>query len=191
MDTITNPEIKEYALSLNMVDWKANYVLSKASIGQIMVCFSNILKVIPKNVYEIKLYEKLKPAIEKLLSEFNKMLMYKEVKDRDVKFYNLIVNMPNNVSINDVEAGSIVLKSAKIGALIKAMKQRINFIKDREFPQRYLEDQELLQEFHNLRMVINNYLNAVNDFESEFISAIDGAHKAQQMSINETNFNRI
>ena len=150
--------IPENSLSLTMVDWKSYYVLSKASIGQIMVCFSKILNVMPKNVYEIKLYEKLKPATEKLLNEFNKLLIYNDAKDKDIRYYNLIVNLPKNISINDAENGLVILKSAKIGLLIKAIKQRISFIIEREIPERYLTDQELLQGFNNLRSNMVNYV---------------------------------
>jgi hypothetical protein len=42
-----------YLLNLNYVDWKQNYKLSEASIGQIMVSFRNILnpKIIMKKSY--------------------------------------------------------------------------------------------------------------------------------------------
>lgn len=171
-------------LSLGSVDWKPNYVLSRASIGQIMVCFSKILYVVPKNIYEDKLYEKLKPLTEHLLNDFKNLLTYTGDKDRDVKFYNLLINMPINVSVNDREDGLIKLKYAKIGSLIKAAKQRIKFIIERDAPERYLGDQELLQEFNNLKSRIKNFLDTMNDYEAEFINAIDSAHKAQQVYFN-------
>ena len=39
-------------LCLDNVDWKPYYVLSRASLGQIMVSFDKIRHVVPKNNYE-------------------------------------------------------------------------------------------------------------------------------------------
>ena len=180
----TEPQQSNNELDLLMVDWKPYYILSKASIGQIMMCFTKILNVVPKNTYELKLYEYLKPSTTTLISEFKKLLIYDNDIERDILFYNLIINLPKTVSVNDEEDGLIKLRSAKIGYLIKAIKQRIKFIQERDIPQRYVNNLEQLEKFNSLRSNINNFNSMVCIYESEFIVAIDQAHRSQQEEFN-------
>lgn len=169
-----------YDLNLDQVNWKPNYNLSKASIAQIIVSFKNILKVNPKNHYETALYSKLKPEVEKLLSTYNEILKCKNVKEQSVKYYNLIVPLPNNVAIYPEEHGSVMMKNARIGSLIKAAKQRIEFIENRETPAIYITDPELIQEFNNMKLRMKELSQVLTCFEKSFVLAIDSAHKAQQ-----------
>lgn len=167
-------------LSLDEVDWKPFYILSKCSIAQIMCSFRNILKVVPKNVYEGTLYARLKPAVEGLIECYNDILHYNNSIERDVKFYNLIVKLPFNVSINDQEDGHIRMKNAKIGKLVKACRQRIEFIQHRVIPQMYVNNFHYLHEFNKMKEELKGLLSTLRDFEVEFLEAIDEAHKAQQ-----------
>lgn len=167
-------------LTMDMIDWKPNYVLSKSSLGQIMRSLQNIMNVIPKNVYETTLYSKLKPAVEILINCYTDILKYNNEFEKNVKYYNLIVGLPTNVQINAQEDGYIRMSNAKIGKLISASKQRINFIETRETPQMYVENQNYLQEFNKMKEQLNTLSQKLCDFEDEFIEAIDQAHKAQQ-----------
>lgn len=171
---------QSYNLTLDLVEWKPYYSLSKSSVGQIMYSFQRILNVIPKNIYEETLYEILKPLIENLVNEYCKILLCSSIVENNVKYYNLIGKMPTNVSICESEHGMIKLKKPKIGKMISALKQRISFILKREIPTLYLQNDEYLKEFNNMRIEIKNFEEIVNNFEQEFIEAIDAAHKAQQ-----------
>lgn len=173
--------ISELILDLDQVNWNSNYILSKASLGQIMVSFRNILKVNPKNLYETTLYGNLKPAIKSLLDVYCNILNCKNLKEYNVKYYNLIGNMPSSVSELHDEHGCIRMKNAKISALIKASKQRTDFIIQRETPLMYLDDSEYLIEFTNMKMQLANiFVKQLLEFETDFIFAIDEAHKAQK-----------
>ncbi|QKF94260.1 hypothetical protein QKU48_gp0802 [Fadolivirus algeromassiliense] len=167
-------------LTLDMVNWKPFYSLSRASLGQIMVSFKNILKVAPKNTYETALYSRLKPAVEGLLECYNDILKFNSPVERDVKYYNLIVNLPHGVSENEQHHGSIQMRNAKIGKLIEAAKQRIQFIETRETPVMYTTNQNYLQEFNKMKNQLNDLKDTLDDFEEEFVEAVDQAHKAQQ-----------
>lgn len=163
-------------LHLSQVIWRPNFVLSTASIGQIIISFNNVLKVNPKNQYEITLYQHLKPEIKKLVDEYNNILKCTNLKEQQVKYYNLIVPLPFGVNVYD-EHSEIMLRNAKIGALIKAAKQRIQFIQDRETPVIYVNDPETLQEFINMKLQIKEFSNSLNQFEKTFVFAINEAHK--------------
>ena len=171
-----------FNLSILQVPWSYNHVLSSASIGQIMCCFNNILTLKAKKVYEEKLYEYLKPNIQILLNEFNGILYCDDQAEMDVKYYNLIFHLPKNVSIFPEEHGKIKLGKPKIGALIKAMKQRIEFILERETPKMYLSNQEMLNGFLKMKTELRDFLSIVRKFEQDFIWTVNEAHKAQQQA---------
>lgn len=173
-------ETQSYDLSLDQVNWNPSYILSKASIPQIIISFKNILKVNPKNEYETTLYQRLKPAVEILINAYDEILRCKNLKENQVKYYNLIINMPSSVTIFHKEHGRIRMSNAKIGALIEACKQRIKFILERDIPSLYLTDHEILQEFNKMKSQMENFEYNLLDFEAEFILAIDEAHKTQQ-----------
>jgi hypothetical protein len=172
--------INNYNLELDEVDWKPNYVLSKSSIGHIIFTFKKILNVKPKNIYETTLYDLLKPLLKQLLLEYNRVLLCSNIVERDVKYFNLIGNMPSYISINNEEHGNIKLKKPKIGMMINALKQRIIYILNREIPFLYQQNENYLIEFKKMRFQLNNFEDFVNSFENEFIDAIDQAHKVQQ-----------
>lgn len=184
---IANPT--EWNLSVFEVYWARYFNLSEASIGQIIYCFYNIISIVPKKVYDEVLYEYLKPAIWTLLKEYSKILNCNSQTEKDVKYFNLIRTMPNGTSVYPEEHGKIKLGKPKIGALIKAMKQRITFILERETPQIYLNNQEMLSEFLNMKIQLQEFYTTVRNFEQEFVLAIDEAHKAQQRYYNQLKYN--
>lgn len=171
-------------LTLDRVRWNRNYTLSRASIGQIMKSFNNILSVHPKNIYEETLYKHLKPEVQKLVDSYNQLLLCKDAYNFNVRYYNLIVNMPKDVSIYNQEHGQIRLGNPKIGALIKASKQRIDFITDREVPSICKQDQNIHIEFVKLQQDMIKFKETLINFEKQFVQAIDKAHKSQQVYYN-------
>lgn len=173
---IENEQINK-ELSLDLVNWKPNYILAMASIGQIMVSFSKIKNLVPKNTYEIILYEKLNKIVHTLLIKYNNLLKYNSNVEREVKYYNLIVDLPKNTFIDDND--NIYLKNAKIGKLVNASKQRINFILNRDIPMRYKKDILYEDAFIKMRDELKEFLNTMNDFEKDFVNSIDEAKKAQ------------
>ena len=170
-----------YQLSLDSVKWNRNYSLSRASIGQIMRSFNNILSVNPKNIYEETLYKHLKPEVQKLMDDYNQLLLCDNAYNFNVRYYNLIVNMPKDVSIYNQEHGNIRLGNPKIGALIKASKQRIDFIINREIPYICKQDQNIHIEFIKLQQDMIKFKETLINFEKQFVLAIDKAHKSQQV----------
>ena len=168
-----------YDLTLCDVEWHPYYVLFRASLGQIMFSLSRVLELLPKNIYEKTLYSNLKSIIIKLIKEYDIMLKCSNKIEREVKFYNLIGKMPYLVKINE-EEHNIKLHKPKIGKIIAALKQRVNFILTRNIPQFYKNNEIYLNEFQKMQEQIKKFKEKVYDFELNFIEAIDHAHKANQ-----------
>ncbi len=162
-------------LCLGMVDFKPNYYLSKASIGQIMVCFQNVLSVKSKSNYETRLYSAILPEINKLVQQYNGMLTFKNYPEMIVRYYNLLNKLPPNVTVYKEEHGTIQMKNPKIGALIKAAKQRLQFIITREMPDIYRINSELSKEFNNLKSDCQNLYDNMVQFEELFVKAVRSA----------------
>ena len=168
MDNTIAEQNQDLQMHLGMVDFKLHYVLSKASIGQIMVCFQNVLKIKPKNQYEEKLYAIIIPEITKLVDQYNEMLFVESYSEMIVRYYNLLINLPIGTSINDEEHGKIKMKNPKIGFLIQAAKQRLRFLLDREIPEIYKINNSLLDEFNILRDDVTVFYNNMVRFEKIF-----------------------
>jgi hypothetical protein len=169
-------------ITLDMVNWRPSYRLSKASIGQIMKSFEKIQKVKPKNTYEDILYGKLKSSVTILLSSYNELLVSTNDVEYNIRFHNLIVDLPYNVTINENEHNNIYLGTARIGALIEAAKQRLEFIINRPVPTICQATPQLEQEFVKLKTLITDFRDVLMDFEEAFIEAIDYAHKHKTIS---------
>ncbi len=177
-------------LSLDNVDWKGHYVLAKASIGQIIRTLQNVKlhaekkksSVKPSGIkpYEMTLNEGLCDIISDLLDTYEKMLCFQSDIERDIAFFNIIVNLPKDIVINAEKHGQIYLNRANIGNLIQAMRQRVDFILNRDIPDRYTDDPEQLTVFNSLKEKLLNFKNDIDTFEQDFIDIIDKAHKSQQ-----------
>lgn len=177
---LTQDGLNQQPITLDMVKWDSRFKLSRASIGQIMKSFMNILNTKEKNVYEETLYKIIKPEIKLMLDHYNKLLEYHNIFDFNVKYYNLIVNMPGNVSVQEEDHGKVFLGNPKIGKLIQAAKQRTEFIINREVPMVCKSDPGIHIEFVKLQQNMVEFRETIINFEKKFIQAIDKAHKKQQ-----------
>ena len=172
-------------LSLDNVDWKGHYVLARASIGQIIRTLQNVKIHAEKKKSSVKPYEMtlnvgLCDIISDLLDNYEKMLCFESDIERDIAFFNIIVNLPKDIVINAEKHGQIYLNRANIGNLIQAMRQRVDFILNRDIPDRYTDDPEQLTVFNSLKEKLLNFKNDIDTFEQDFIDIIDKAHKSQQ-----------
>lgn len=180
-----NCESHDYNLNLGLVDWHPYYFLSKGSLGQIMVSFSKINSTNPKNIYERTLYQKLNIIIKGLVDRYDEMLQCNSEEEKNVKFHNLIVNLPKGVSIYDDIHGYIKLGYAKIGQLIYAAYQRIDYILDRDIPTIYENNDLLLKEFNKMKDELAIFRTELESFETSFMEYINEARQMQ----NRANYN--
>jgi len=166
------PNRKVQPLFLGMVEYKPHYVLAKASIGQIMISFQNILNVKPKNEYEENLYSIIIPEIKKLIEQYEQILQVKTYSEMVVVYYNLLVKLPEKTIVYNEEHGRTKMKNPKIGSLIKASKQRLHFIITRETPNIYKDNSELSTEFEKLRRQCRLLYDNIVKFEKIFAGSV-------------------
>lgn len=170
--------VQSYIIDKSIVDWKPYYTLDKASLGQIMKTFEKI-NIIPKNNYEIVLSDELNILIQQLINNFDKLLVFNNLIEYTVYYYNLLGPLPNGTSIDENNHKYIKLKTANIGNLVKALYQRVNYILQRDIPLMYKYREEYLTVFNNMKSNLSKFLDSVKEFEVGFVDAIDNAHKSK------------
>lgn len=173
----------DFNLSLDMVQYNYHYKLSKASIGQIMVSFSNIKNLKPTNIYQQILYQHFYNIIPQFVECYTKLFDCDNIIEKNIKFYHLIVNLPYKTEINIINSNdknnhsNIILGKPKIGELIKASKQRIDYIIDKPIPEIYKYHNEYVLEYDKFIDQIKNFKDDLLNFEQEFVDAIDDAYQ--------------
>lgn len=161
------------------IDWKPYYNLSKASLGQIVQTLSKI-KFSRRNVYEKALAEELEIIIPNFISSFDAMLDCVTKEEIDVYKVNLLGNLPKSVMINPEDHAGILLHRAPIGQIISALKQRVEFILERDTPVMYDENKTYLEAFEEMKNKLKNFNEEILQFESKFCEAIKKAHDEQR-----------
>lgn len=177
VEQFINP--KQPNCNRNNVNWKPNYVLSQSSLGQIMETIARI-RMNPKNIYEETLYNKLGPIRIVFVSQFDQMLITNSYVESQVILHNLLGNLPKGTKIFPQNHDKITLGRAKIGNLLQALYQRVDFILTRDPPTFYEKNTSYLVAFNEMRKKLTVFRQDIKKFEEGFVDAIDGAHKAQQ-----------
>jgi len=178
-------ELKEKSdLSRESISLKRNYILCKSSLAQIVETINQI-KIIPKNDYELVLKENFERIIPEFIKSFDKLLKTDNENDYIVRKYNLICNLPPGVSIYPKEQYQ-KLRTANIGNLLYALYQRIDYIIERDIPDRYKDNdnEKLADSFIKLQNDLKLFRNDIRDFEDKFLAAIDNAHKSKKKSLS-------
>ena len=183
VNTVSNVSIK-FDLSLDMVAFEYNCPVSQASIGQIIKSLNNVVNLHAKNIYEITLYSKFNSIIPQFIDEYNKLLKCSNQLEYIVKYYILIVKLPYGVEIPINNHNNIRLGKPRVGELIKAARQRIDFIIEREMPIVYQTFEPYRHEYLKMIEQLKDFLVKLDEFEKDFVNAIDLAHKAQQKLYN-------
>lgn len=157
----------EEILNINSVMWEPYFVLSKASAGQIIYT----LIYIRDNIQDIQVSE----LLTKFIAKYENLLNSDNEIYRNVLYFNLLVNLPRSINVDDHLYGSIKLSKAKIGVLIKCLKQRVQFIINREIPiPKYIEFdiEDYSKEFLHLQDSMKNYYSDILEFEKEFVTLV-------------------
>lgn len=166
--------------NISNVFWEPYYILSKASIGQIIY---TMLYIQDPTSY---LYKKTNPIILQKIREITDFYQEKLVKvsmiDKNVAFYNLIVDLPRSINVDNEIHGKIKLSHARIGQLIYALKTRITFILNRPVPQINFkdtdtdgsnEDYNLYKiSFNNMQKDMKELMDIVLEFEDYYVNFV-------------------
>lgn len=156
------------SLSLEKVSIHYTYLLEKASIGQIMKRLSNLAIKDPKNPYQRALNEYFETAVPKLISAYNTLLKCSTYEEYVVKDYNLLGNLPKNMSLDTSIKKSPNLYQASVGDMLTALKQRIEFIAKRDIPMFYEKNNVYVEPFKRMQKQVLDLLPAITEFEDGF-----------------------
>ena len=177
VSNIQNPTINQ----LN-IDFKPYYILSRASFGQIMESFNRISINKPtKSIYQHVIIQWFGKEIPLLIENFESILSHKCSIDYTIKWYSLAVNLPFKLHIMKYKHGKIYLKNAKIGVLVEALKQRLNYILIRETPYRYINDPHQIDHYIDMKKDLQKFKKTIDLFEKNFVEIIDKAFKEQKL----------
>jgi len=150
--------------------------LCESSFGEIMQAFSQItIKKRELKAYEYFLKSWFQVSIPNIVNEYLELLEYKTKKQWAVNYFNLIGPLPPQLYINE-EEHNMILKKSNLGNLLKALKNRIHFMLNRDIPPMYLHDCEYLEHFNDIRSKLKMFDQNIDNFEKEFVKAIDMAH---------------
>lgn len=177
--------------NISNVFWEPYYVLSKASIGQIIY---TLLYVQDPTSY---MHRKINPIVLQKIREITDFYQSKLVKttlvDKNVTFYNLIVDLPRSINVDDEIHGKVRLSHARVGQLVYALKTRIDFILNRPVPQINFKDCDTdgsnedynvyKQSFNNMQKDMAELMKLVLDFEQFYFNFIKSSRVNRQLLV--------
>ncbi len=174
-------------------DWKGSgilwyerwYKITKASIGQLIYAISFVaINKKNKTPYEEYLSEWFNEEIPKLIFEYEKILGMHIITgntfDYTVRSFNLAGNLPHSMELMSDKHQGIKVGYAKLGTLIEAAQQRVDFIINREIPVPYKVREELTDAFIRMQTEMQTFKELLNDFEEGFVNAVDRAQYVQR-----------
>lgn len=174
---------EDQTLSLEKVDYKGHYYLCKASLGQLIVAFSEIpqkrmFTKEDKNEYEKIMATWFGENIETMIAKYMELLEFENenTKEREVILHNLLWNLPKGITINQ-EEHNIHMSSASVGKMIAALKQRLDFILTRDPPKMYENDGDYMEAFNKMKTRIQSFYEYLLTFEMAFAKAVLDAKK--------------
>ena len=180
--TINNNINQMKSIPLSEIDYKKNgkkVYLAGASLAQIIKSMEDIQIKHKKTIYEMVLDEWFSSAIPEFISEYKKLLLYSNKVEYDVKYFNLIGNLPKGLRIYNDTDGKTVLSRAPLGQRIRALHQRISYILRRPTPLGYIHRLDYLQAFKQIQEEMKYFERVVVNFELSFQEAIHKAHRNQ------------
>jgi hypothetical protein len=182
-DEVTVAE-KKYELSINNIKTYYELTIDRASIGQLILSlnFLGIKKKAKQNIYQKKLNKIFFTTKAKEFVEiYNKLLKCESEEERSVKYFNLVGPLPKKLSIPQKlsKTGSPILNIAKIGDRIQALKQRVDFIANRDLPSFYNDKPSHTKHFYEMQELMKSFVDEIDKFEIDFRKAIDICTKLQ------------
>lgn len=172
---------------LNDVQYNDKFQIRSGAIAQFMKGLQSMLSRVSENnetdSYKKSLYPSLRQLIQQILDKFYEILSADNDKEHDIKKYNLC---GYNGRIRKDSRGRYPFISgvnptarygfANFGYYVRALKQRFEFIANRDAPNRYNGDVESLNVFNNLKVYSNNFVKFLNEeIEPKWKEAVDNA----------------
>lgn len=143
-------------LPFDSVPYNPDYRLSSSTLWQIIRGIVEIKKNLtePKNDYQKTMYPLLIELINNIETGFNQLLIYENEDEKEVIEYHLGIRGKLPQQIKMAFHHKIKIGNSNFDPLVKAAKQRIQFILSRRIPPHYSNDEntEKFLAFNKLRL---------------------------------------
>lgn len=178
-------------LNLQSVSYSDMYKLNQGSVSQLMRGLQEMVNRLtePTNDYQRELYPALRNLVEKLTSRYETLLSTSTSDvDRQVRNYNLHGyngKIKRSVATKNVKF-NLIYKYANFGDYLKTLTQRLNYLLERELPQRYLDNQEEGTSYNKLKTELQELLRFMkDDVESSWNTVVTSARTAGGDNVQE------
>lgn len=161
-------------LMLENVPYDDNYRIKYGSIGQLIRGLQEMQNRITSeketDIYKQTLYPKLRELSNNLIDKFKLMLNSNNEIETNIKKYNLLGyngqiksdkyrRYPFIAGVNPKAKYAF----SNFGYYIRTIKQRLEFITNRDIPLRYSTDENAVNVFNNLKLECNELLKYLNE----------------------------
>lgn len=167
---------KKITINTCGIDYKPWYMLSASSIGQIIMAINMVSVNKTTTPYEKYMSQWFEQNIPSFVSKYENLFDCKNDIEYNTYSYNLIGNLPRGLLL-DTAHTNITLGKANLGNLLKALKQRTEFILTRHTPIYYINNKEYYEYFVEMKTKLTKFKKSICEFEIDFVGAINGAHK--------------
>ena len=171
----------DYTSEVTGIDCEVWYKLCTCSLGQIIKSLKITKERLSEKEEKTKIDSWLIMHITYLIGHYNQLIEKGEESGSKVRFNILTSRLPRDVRI-EPDTCNIEIRNAKIGMLIKQMLQRINFIINREVPNKYITSDGDKHEFETLQQDLIKFKIKVNQFKKGFVSVVKDAREEKQTS---------
>ncbi len=181
---------EQRTLSIDDVTYDEKYRLSKAATTQVIKGMQMMIQRIgePTNSYQQELYPPMRNIVTRIVDSYNRLLNVGSTTDFEVRRYNLhgyngIVS--GHVYTRGVKR-DLFYKYANFGDLMKTLKQRAQYIVEREAPKRYQENASEMASFQQLQTELKSFVEfLVNEIEPSWTAAVTAARASGGVEVEE------
>jgi hypothetical protein len=179
-----------YNLTLSDVPYDEKYRLNQASASQLVRGLQEMAGRIaePTNDYQKELYPALKTIVTKFVEKYVELLQCSNEVEKEVKRFNLhgySGKVKNPVSTKGVKY-NLVYKFANFGDYLKTVTQRMNYLVERQVPQRYVTNTSEGTAYSTLKTQLQVFVKYLTEeVEQSWNTAVSSARTAGGNSVQE------
>ena len=176
------PENSTNMLTLADIPYNPNYKLNQASASQIQKGLCEMAARIgePQNDYQRELYPVLKMIVKKMTTRYEELLVFTTDIERDVRKFNLhgySGRIKSKILTKGVKF-NINYAYANFGDYFKTLAQRLKYLVERQFPQRYITNMAEGVAYTELKTELQAFLKFLQDDVEPMWNAVVASARA-------------
>lgn len=183
----TTTQNQQQTLTLESVPYNDNYRIKYGSVGQLMRGLQEMQNRISlekeSDEYKKTLYPKLRELSQSLVERFKLLLSCSNETENNVKRFNLLgyngqirADKYNKYPFIAGVNPNAKYAFSNFGYYLRTIKQRLDFISNRDVPLRYSTDENAVNVFNGMKLECNNLLKYLNEVvEPEWNKVVEEA----------------